>query len=224
MTKQPLHIGAVAFIHRFGASLNAHGRFHVSFEAKEMLGYKHSGFSVHTSVRSLITSGCEQSYQTLHQRGGPPMWDDCGTQMGEGAQVEPDWDLAAQPAPHYEVNQRINWRVIETAIHAAFQTRCGGGLCARHTSRRFDHNEPETCTLFNAQVARINDHRWPQTRALLNLMRLNFLSVRFRGVRLRTSNAMACGIAKSLMHLTSKRCHRNSKSGKLSAQQTVSHS
>jgi hypothetical protein len=112
--KAALHIGAVAFIHRFGSSLNEHVHFHVcavdgvfeevagaggdgadaddqarplgvifhpatavdahavgqvqaslrrrilrafvgrglleSFEAKEMLGYKHSGFSVDTSV------------------------------------------------------------------------------------------------------------------------------------------------------------------------------
>jgi len=29
---------------------------------------------------------------------GPPLWDDCDSQMEEGAQIEPDWDLAAQPA------------------------------------------------------------------------------------------------------------------------------
>jgi len=29
--------------------------------------------------------------------------------MGEGVEVEPDWDLAAQPEPDYEVDQRINW-------------------------------------------------------------------------------------------------------------------
>ena len=41
---------------------------------------------------------------------GPPLWDDCDTQMDDGAQIEPaDWDLAAQPAPDYEVDQRISW-------------------------------------------------------------------------------------------------------------------
>ena len=30
---------------------------------------------------------------------GPPLWDDCDAQMGEGVEGEPDWDLAAQPAP-----------------------------------------------------------------------------------------------------------------------------
>ena len=41
---------------------------------------------------------------------GPPLWDDCDAQMDDGAQIEPAaWDLAAQPAPDYEVDQRINW-------------------------------------------------------------------------------------------------------------------
>ncbi len=45
---------------------------------------------------------------------GPPLWDDCGdAQMGDGAQSEPDWatdwDGAAQPAPDFEVDQRIDW-------------------------------------------------------------------------------------------------------------------
>lgn len=40
---------------------------------------------------------------------GLPMWEDCDAQAGQGAQVEPDWDLAAQPTPDYEVDQRTNW-------------------------------------------------------------------------------------------------------------------
>lgn len=41
---------------------------------------------------------------------GPPLWEDCGdAQMGEGVQTEPDWDLAAQPAPDFEADQRVNW-------------------------------------------------------------------------------------------------------------------
>jgi Putative transposase len=40
---------------------------------------------------------------------GPPLWDDCDAQMHEGVEIEPDWDLAAQPAPNYEVDQRVNW-------------------------------------------------------------------------------------------------------------------
>jgi hypothetical protein len=35
---------------------------------------------------------------------GPPLWDDCGdAQMGESVEVEPGWDMTAQPAPDYEV-------------------------------------------------------------------------------------------------------------------------
>jgi len=40
---------------------------------------------------------------------GPPLWEDCDAQAGEGTQIGPDWDLAAQPAPDYEVDQRVNW-------------------------------------------------------------------------------------------------------------------
>jgi hypothetical protein len=40
---------------------------------------------------------------------GPPLWDDCDAQADDGAKIEPDWDLAAQPAPNYEVDQRVNW-------------------------------------------------------------------------------------------------------------------
>ena len=44
---------------------------------------------------------------------GPPLWDDCDAQTDEGVAPGPDWatdwHLAAQPAPDYEVDQRINW-------------------------------------------------------------------------------------------------------------------
>jgi hypothetical protein len=46
---------------------------------------------------------------------GPPLWEDGGgdAQMDDEAQSEPDWatdwDLAAQPAPDFEVDQRISW-------------------------------------------------------------------------------------------------------------------
>ena len=40
---------------------------------------------------------------------GPPLWEDCDAQVGEGAGGEPDWDMAAQPVPDYEVDQRVNW-------------------------------------------------------------------------------------------------------------------
>ena len=39
----------------------------------------------------------------------PPLWQDCDAQMGKGVEIELEWDLAAQPAPDCEVDQRINW-------------------------------------------------------------------------------------------------------------------
>ena len=40
---------------------------------------------------------------------GPPLWDECDARMGEGVEVEPDWDLAAQPAPDFDADQCVNW-------------------------------------------------------------------------------------------------------------------
>ena len=39
---------------------------------------------------------------------GPPLWDDCDAQVGDGVQIEPDWGLA-QSAPDDEVDQRSTW-------------------------------------------------------------------------------------------------------------------
>ena len=38
---------------------------------------------------------------------GPPLWEDCDAQVDEGSQIEPDWDMAAPPAPDYCVDQRV---------------------------------------------------------------------------------------------------------------------
>jgi hypothetical protein len=40
---------------------------------------------------------------------GPPLWDGCDAQMGDGVEVVPDWDEAAQVAPDFEVDQRVSW-------------------------------------------------------------------------------------------------------------------
>ena len=40
---------------------------------------------------------------------GPPLWEDCDAQVGEGTQIEPDWDLASQPSPDFDDDQRVNW-------------------------------------------------------------------------------------------------------------------
>jgi Putative transposase len=60
--------------------------------------------------RILDHIGVESEPPKISPARGPPLWDECGdAQQGEGTQVEPDWDLAAQPAPDYEMDQRINW-------------------------------------------------------------------------------------------------------------------
>ena len=61
---------------------------------------------------------------TSPRRAGPPLWDECDAQMGEGVEIVPDWDLAAQPAPDFDAGQRINW----CQVKAAIRTRCGVAL------------------------------------------------------------------------------------------------
>lgn len=40
---------------------------------------------------------------------GPPLWDVCDAQAGEGSQIRPDWEVLAQATPDYEIDQRISW-------------------------------------------------------------------------------------------------------------------
>jgi hypothetical protein len=64
-----------------------------------------------TQIRRILDHiGVDSEPPHISPARGPPLWDDCDAQMDDGAQIEPaDWDLAAQPAPDYEVDQRINW-------------------------------------------------------------------------------------------------------------------
>ena len=72
-------------------------------------------FITHSAdIRQMLVSlGVPAEPPCISPPRGPPMWEDCDAQMGEGAQVEPDWANdwagAAQPAPDYELDQRINW-------------------------------------------------------------------------------------------------------------------
>ena len=68
-----------------------------------------------TQIRKILDHiGVDSEPPHISPARGPPLWEDCDdAQMGEGAQTEPDWatdwDGAAQPAPDFEVDQRVNW-------------------------------------------------------------------------------------------------------------------
>ena len=57
-------------------------------------------------------AGYEHDIMALTAR-GPLLWNSCDALMGNGVKGQPDWatdwDGSAQPAPDYEVNQRVNW-------------------------------------------------------------------------------------------------------------------
>ena len=53
------------------------------------------------------------------------------THGADGVQIEPDWDLAAQPAPDFDLDQRVDGRLSETASQIGFG---GGAVCVRPNS------------------------------------------------------------------------------------------
>ncbi len=63
-----------------------------------------------TQIRKILDHiGVDSESPHIAPARGPPLWDDCGdTQMDDGV-TEPDWDMAAQPAPEFEGDQRISW-------------------------------------------------------------------------------------------------------------------
>jgi len=69
-------------------------------------------FITHSAdIRQILTHiGVESEPSPIVPARGPSLWDDGGdAQTGDGAQIEPHWDLAAQPAPDFEADQRVNW-------------------------------------------------------------------------------------------------------------------
>jgi hypothetical protein len=80
-------------------------------------------FITHSAdIRQILDHiGVDSELPHISPARGPPLWDDCGAH--DGTQIEPDLDLMAQPAPEFDVDQRVNWCVIKTAIQAC----CGTG-------------------------------------------------------------------------------------------------
>jgi hypothetical protein len=53
--------------------------------------------------------GAETKPPRITPARGPPLWDDGDAQVGDGVDVGPDWDEAAQTAPDFELDQRVSW-------------------------------------------------------------------------------------------------------------------
>jgi hypothetical protein len=53
--------------------------------------------------------GAETESPRITPARGPPLWDGCDAQMGDGVELAPDWDEAAQEAPDFEADQRVSW-------------------------------------------------------------------------------------------------------------------
>ena len=83
-------------------------------------------FITHSAdIRQILDHiGVEPEPSNMSPARGPSLWDACNAPVGEGVEREPYWDLAAQPAPEFDVDQRVNWWLNETAS----QVRCGEQL------------------------------------------------------------------------------------------------
>ena len=58
-------------------------------------------------VRKILARiGADSQAPRITPARGPPLWEDCGAPVGEGVEVEPDWDISAQIAL---ADQRISW-------------------------------------------------------------------------------------------------------------------
>ena len=68
-------------------------------------------FITHSAdIRQILKHiGVESEPPHIAPARGPPLWEDGDAQVGEGTQTEPDWDMAAQLAPEFDVDQRVNW-------------------------------------------------------------------------------------------------------------------
>lgn len=68
-------------------------------------------FITHSAdIRQILDHiGVESEPPRIAPACGPPLWEGCDAQMDDGAQIAPDWDLAAQPAPDFDADQRVNW-------------------------------------------------------------------------------------------------------------------
>ena len=106
--KATLHIGAIAFIHRFGSIYELFPLLcPLCGGQMRLIAFITEGAQIR---RILDHIGVDSEPPHIAPARGPPLWDDCSdAQMDDGVQIDPaDWDLAAQAAPDYEVDQRVN--------------------------------------------------------------------------------------------------------------------
>jgi hypothetical protein len=130
-----------------------------------------------TQIRRILDHiGVDSEPPQISPARGPPLWDDCDAHVGEGIEVEPDWDLAAQPAPRLRSGPA---RQLVTEQDGGIN-RCGESLRARQPKMRIASQALAIERQASAQSALVCLGRRvskPKTRAILGLMRLNFLSV-----------------------------------------------
>ena len=134
-------------------------------------------FITHSAeIRHILNHiGVESAPPHITPARGPPRWEGCDAPVDDGAQGEPDWDLAAQPD---EVDQRVNWSPSEAAVSIAAGTQLRARQAQMHTaSQALAIERQASAQPSSAQPSLAERVSRPKTRAILGLMRLSFLSV-----------------------------------------------
>jgi hypothetical protein len=90
---------------------------------------------------------------------GPPLWADCDAQVGEGVQGEPEWDLAAQPSPEYDVVDAIIYAHLQRNLSLAEIITLGIKGADKTTARRV------------LQLIQVNEYKRRQAQSALRLPR-----------------------------------------------------
>ena len=66
---------------------------------------------------------------------GPLLWDGCDVPMGDGVELEPDWDEASQRVLDFEADQRISWSGMATAVLSTLRGMTVTGLSHNESDR-----------------------------------------------------------------------------------------
>ncbi len=78
-------------------------------EVSDMSAAQQGSVSANVNGQILNHIGVESEPPNITPARGPPLWDEFDAHDDEGVQPAWSWDDAAQAAPDFELDQRVNW-------------------------------------------------------------------------------------------------------------------
>ena len=108
---------------------------------------------------------------------GPPLWDDCDAQGVKAAKLSPTGQLSGMGRHNRHRTTKWTSASIGDSVKRRFRQLQGAAACAPDPNPSFIPRSRQ-CAAASAQTAWVKRILKSQTRAMLGLMRLNFLSVK----------------------------------------------